>query len=50
MQRLLAHRVAQHHGLQTSTVNKGDMESRVLAVKHDHSALSPVRLCLQLVS
>ena len=42
-ERLLAHRVAQHHGLQTSTVNKGDMESRVLAVKHEKTGLSQAR-------
>ena len=45
VQRLLAHRVAQHHGLQTSVLSNGsgpDSECRVIAIKTPETAMNTV--------
>lgn len=43
LQRLLAHRTAQHWGLETSTVNHGPEQGRILAIRTPSTRQPPVR-------
>jgi hypothetical protein len=44
-QRLLAHRIAQYHGLQTSTVDDGGDEHGKIKATKPHSGLEPRKVC-----
>jgi hypothetical protein len=47
-QRMLAHRVGQHYGLQTSTVDYEECNGRVIGVRTKYTQATKVRQALQI--